>query len=54
MQGDGWLNLAKNIDMDPAYNLRNAADYHLVQPRTEAFKKITIICTSSCMECTVT
>jgi hypothetical protein len=25
--------------MDPAYNLRNAADYHLVQPRTEAFKK---------------
>jgi hypothetical protein len=29
----------KNIDRDPTYNLRNAADYHLIQPRTEAFKK---------------
>jgi len=31
----------KNIDRDPAYNLRNANDYHLVQPRTELFKKST-------------
>ena len=31
----------KNSDRDPNYNLRNADDYYLTQPRTELFKKST-------------
>jgi hypothetical protein len=34
-----WL---KNRDRDPNITLRNANDYHLVQPRTETFKRTTL------------
>ncbi len=32
----------RNADRNPALNLRNADDFYLLQPRTEAFKKSTL------------